>query len=152
MVTYADTSVIVPLYVPEQLSTEAQVAVTALSQPLPFNQLHELETRNAIRRKVPTGQASVAQTRRYLANLERDIEDGIWVQVPTDWEKAFREAERLSVRFTKKANARSFDILHVALAMVGGFTHFITCDAQQAGLVSKTKLSCALVRTPQNQV
>ena len=147
MVTYADTSVIVPLYVPEGLSAEAQIAVTALSQPLPLNQLHELETRNAIRRKAPTHQASAAQARRYLANLERDIEDGIWIQIPTDWDKAFREAERLSLRFTMKSNARSFDILHVALAIVGGFRRFITCDAQQADLARLTKLSCTFVQT-----
>jgi predicted nucleic acid-binding protein len=146
MVTYADTSLIVPLYVPEPLSTNAQKIVTTLSRALPFNQLHQLETRNAIRRKIAAKQATVTQVRNYLANLEADIDAGIWISVPTDWDKVYAEAEQLGARFTAKLNTRSLDILHVALAISAGYTSFVTCDGNQAKLAKAAGLSCTLVR------
>jgi predicted nucleic acid-binding protein len=146
MVTYADTSLIVPLYVPEPLSTNAQKIVTALSRALPFNQLHQLETRNAIKRKIAAKQATVTQVRNYLANLEADIDAGIWISVPTDWDKVYAEAKQLGARFTAKLNTRSLDILHVALAISAGYTSFVTCDGNQAKLAKAAGLSCTLVR------
>jgi len=146
MVTYADTSLIVPLYVPELLSAAAQRIVTTLSQALPLNELHQLETRNAIRRKISAKQATAAQVRSYLANLETDIDAGIWISVPTDWDKVYTEAEQLGARFTAKLNTRSLDNLHVALAIVAGYTRFVTGDAGQARLAKAAGLSCTLVR------
>ena len=146
MVTYADTSLIVPLYVPELLSAGAQKMVTTLSQALPLNQLHQLEARNAIRRKIAAKQATAAQVRSFLANLETDIRAGVWISVPADWNKVFAEAEELGARFTAKLNIRSLDTLHVALAIVGGYTDFVTCDAGQAKLAKAAGLSCILVR------
>lgn len=146
MVTYADTSLIVPLYVPELLSAGAQKMVTTLSQALPLNQLHQLEARNAIRRKIAAKQATAAQVRSFLANLETDIRAGVWISVPADWNKVFAEAEELGARFTAKLNIRSLDTLHVALAIVGGYTDFVTCDAGQAKLAKAAGLSCTLVR------
>jgi predicted nucleic acid-binding protein len=146
MVTYADTSLIVPLYVPETLSTDVQKVVTTLSQALPFNQLHELETRNAIRRKISANQATAAQVRRYLANLETDINAGVWIKVPTDWDKVYAEAEQLGARCTGMLNTRSLDTLHVALAVTGGYTRFFTGDAGQAKLAKVAGLACTLVQ------
>jgi predicted nucleic acid-binding protein len=146
MVTYADTSLIVPLYVPEPPSANAQKIVTALSRALPFNQLHRLETRNAIRRKIAAKQATAAQVRSYLANLETDIDAGIWISVPTDWDKVYAEAEQLGARFTAKLNTRSLDTLHVALAIVAGYTSFVTCDGDQAKVAKAAGLSCTLVQ------
>ena len=146
MVTYADTSLIVPLYVPELLSAAAQRIVTTLSQALPLNELHQLETRNAIRRKISAKQATAAQVRSYLANLETDIDAGIWISVPTDWDKVYTEAEQLGARFTAKLNTRSLDTLHVALAIVAGYTSFVTCDGDQAKLAKAAGLSCTFVQ------
>jgi predicted nucleic acid-binding protein len=146
MVTYADTSLIVPLYVPELLSAAAQRIVTTLSQALPLNQLHQLETRNAIRRKISAKQATAAQVRSYLANLETDIDAGIWISVPTDWDKVYTEAEQLGARFTARLNTRSLATLHVALAIVAGYTSFVTCDGDQTKLAKAAGLSCTLVQ------
>ena len=146
MVTYADTSLIVPLYVPEPLSAAAQKIVTTLSRALPFNQLHQLETRNAIRRKISVKQATVAQVRSYLANLQTDIDAGIWISVPADWDEAYAEAEQLGARFTAKLGTRSLDTLHVALAIVAGYTSFVTSDGDQARLAKAAGLSCTLVQ------
>jgi len=146
MVTYADTSLIVPLYVPELLSAAAQRIVTTLSQALPLNELHQLETRNAIRRKISAKQATAAQVRSYLANLETDIDAGIWISVPTDWDKVYTEVEQLGARFTAKLNTRSLDTLHVALAIVAGYSSFVTCDGDQAKLAKAAGLSCTLVQ------
>jgi predicted nucleic acid-binding protein len=123
----------------------AQKTVTALSQALPFNQLHQLEAKNAIRRKSAAKQATPAQVKRYLANLETDIRAGVWISVPSDWNKVFAEAEELGAGFTARLNNRSLDMLHVALAIVGGYTDFLTCDAGQAKLAKAARLSCTLV-------
>jgi predicted nucleic acid-binding protein len=134
------------LYVPEPVSADAQKIVTTLSRALPFNQLHQLEARNANRRKISAKQATAAQVRRYLASLETDITVGVWIPVPADWDKVYAEAEQLGARFTAKLNTRWLDTLHVALAITGGYTNFVTCDAYQAKLAKAAGLSCTLVR------
>lgn len=50
------------------------------------------------------------------------------------------EAERLSARHSESQGTRSFDILHVASALVLGTGHFITFDARQGSLATSAGL------------
>ena len=88
----------------------------------------------------------MAQVRSYLANLQTDIDAGIWISVPADWDEVYAEAEQLGARFTAKLNTRSLGTLHVALAVAGGYTRFVTGDANQARLAKAAGLSCTLVQ------
>jgi len=73
------------------------------------------------------------------------MDGGIWISVPTAWDKVYTEAEQLGARFTAKLNTRSLNTLHVALAIVAGYTNFVTGDSDQAKLAKAAGLSCTLV-------
>ena len=100
----------------------------------------ELELRNAIRRKAPRREASTAQVRAFLRQLDTDVIQRVLVWQAVDFEKVFDRAESLGAQFTEQLNTRSFDILHVSIALELGFDTFHTFDRDQAKLASAAGL------------
>jgi predicted nucleic acid-binding protein len=144
--TYFDTSLLVAFYANENFAPEAAKLLAGCAHPVPFNRILELELRNAIRRKVPRREATVTQARAFLRQLESDIRQGILVWQTFDFEPIFNRAESLGARFTERLNTRSFDILHVAIALEFGCDTFHTFDRDQAALASAAGLKINLVR------
>jgi predicted nucleic acid-binding protein len=138
--TYSDTSLLVAFYANENSALEAARLLTRSGHPVPFNRILELELRNAICRKVPRREATAAQARGFLRQLESDIIQGILVWQTSDFEAVFDRAERLGAEFTERLNTRSFDILHVAIALELGCDAFHTFDRNQAVLASAAGL------------
>ena len=139
--TYVDTSVLVALYAFEEGAEEASRLLTGLSHAVPLNAFLSLEMRNAIRRKVPTGKASPLQTEEMFRGFERSIREGALKYQEVDFHRVFYRAEDLSERFTRKLNARAFDVLHVAIALETGCHSFLTFDKDQAKLAKAAGLS-----------
>ena len=52
----------------------------------------------------------------------------------------FRHGENLAATHTETLGVRSFDILHVGLALALGATEFLTFDARQASLAKAAGL------------
>jgi predicted nucleic acid-binding protein len=141
VVTYADTSILVCVYAFEDTAEEARKLLSGLLHPVPLNRFLWLEMRNAIRRKVPTGQATKAQTNSMLNELERSIAEGALEFRDIDFRSVFDRAEDLSARFTEKLNTRAFDVLHVAIAIETGCRAFLTFDKDQAELAKAAGLA-----------
>jgi predicted nucleic acid-binding protein len=133
-VTYSDTSLLVAFYTNENRASEAARLLATVSHPVPFNRLLELELRNAIRRKVPRKDATAGQVRSFLGQLQSDLSQGVLVWQRFDFERIFDRAESLGARFTERLNTRSFDILHVSIALETGCDTFYTFDRDQARL------------------
>ena len=140
MVTYADTSILVCIYAFEDTADEARKLLSGLLHAVPLNHFLWLEMRYAIRRKVPTGKATKAQTKGMLNELERSIADGALEFRDLDFPSVFNRAEDLSARFTEKLNTRAFDVLHVAIALETGCRAFLTFDKGQAQLAKAAGL------------
>jgi predicted nucleic acid-binding protein len=132
--TYADSSILVSVYAFEDTAEEAQKLLGGLSHPVPLNHFLWLEIRNAIRRKVPTGKAAKAQVKQMLNGLERSIAEGAMEFREIQFRRVFDRAEGLSERFTERLNTRSFDVLHVAIAIETECQSFLTFDKGQAKL------------------
>jgi predicted nucleic acid-binding protein len=132
VVTYADTSILVCVYAFEDMAEEAGKLLNTLSHPVPLNPFLWLEMRNAIRRKVPTGKATKAQTNGMLNELERSIAEGALEFRDIDFRSVFDRAEDLSTRLTERLNTRAFDVLHVAISIETGCRAFLTFDKDQA--------------------
>jgi predicted nucleic acid-binding protein len=147
MVRYADSSVFVCLYCPETFSVLADREIRRSQERPVFNELHQLEVRNAIRGKVPRGQATRAEVAAFLQSLDTDISVGLWIRMRVNWPLVLAKAEDLSSRFTPALNARSLDILHVAIAVTEYCTEFITADAKQAKLADAAGLSSTFIGT-----
>jgi predicted nucleic acid-binding protein len=138
--TYADSSILVSVYAFEDAAQEAQKLLSGLSHPVPLNHFLLLEIRNAIRRKVPTGKATKAQVKQMLNGLEKSIAEGAGVFQEIELRRVFDRAEGLSEQFTEKLNTRTFDVLHVAIAIETECHSFMTFDKGQAKLAKAAGL------------
>jgi predicted nucleic acid-binding protein len=140
-VTYCDTSLLVAFYANEGAALDAARLLNSIPHAVPFNRLLELELRNAIRRKVPRRKATTAQVRGFLRQLESDLSLGILAWQGSNFEPVFDRAEDLGARFTERLNTRSFDILHVSIALEIGCDTFYTFDRDQGRLAAAAGLS-----------
>ena len=139
--TYCDTSLLVAFYANENAAPDAAKLLTRISHPVPFNRILELELRNAIRRKVPRREATPAQARGFLRQLQADLSRGLLAWQEVNFEQIFDRAENLGARFTERLNTRSIDILHVSVAIETGCDTFYTFDRDQAQLAVVAGLS-----------
>jgi predicted nucleic acid-binding protein len=57
-----------------------------------------------------------------------------------DWPEIYRQSERLSEQFTKEAQTRTLDILHVATAQLLGMSDFYSLDRRQRALAGQAGL------------
>jgi predicted nucleic acid-binding protein len=140
-VTYCDTSLLVAFYANEGAALDAARLLTSIPHPVPFNRLLQLELHNAIRRKVPRREATPTQVRAFLLQLESDLSQGLLAWQGANFESIFDRAENLGARFTERLNTRSFDILHLSIALETGCDTFYTFDRDQGRLAVATGLS-----------
>lgn len=144
MRAYADTSFLLRLIHQETGSLEAKSTYRSLGRPrLPFNSLHELELRNAIRlgrflaakdKSKAKRQQTGRELERAAARLDAMLATKSFTPATLDWAEAFSRAIDLADRHTTRLGARSLDILHVAAAAHWQCDAFLTCDLRQAAL------------------
>ena len=140
MSSYADTSFLARIYTPHTDSTKALAWMQRATAALPFTPLHRHELRNAIRLRVFRGEITPEQRRGAFREIDSDLADGILVHTSIPWTDTFREAENLAAAHTETLGVRSFDLLHVALAVTLGATEFLTFDARQSTLAKAAGL------------
>lgn len=140
MSTYADTSFLAAVYSPEADSLKALGLMQRLRQPLPFTPFHRHELRNGIRLRVFRKELSIEHRQAAFRSIDSDLEECILIHTPISWTDTFRQAERLATAHTETLGVRSFDLLHVGLALVLGSTEFLTFDIRQAALAKAAGL------------
>jgi predicted nucleic acid-binding protein len=144
VVTYADTSFLVCLYVGEEQTPIAAKYAETLSGGMTFTPFHRLELRTALRHRMFREELTHAQLQLALRRNEADVRDGLLRHTPLPWADALREAERLGAAYLSQTGGRTGDLLHVASAVVLEAREFLTFDqrqmvlARRAGLKVKT--------------
>jgi predicted nucleic acid-binding protein len=138
---YADTSFLARIYLTQSDSLRALEFMRDLAEPLPFTPLHRHELRNALRLAVFRGEIDAERRRAAFEDIDSDIEDNILTHVPTEWTKAFREAEQLGKDHTETLGVRATDLLHVAVARILNAKQFLTFDNRQASLARAAGLA-----------
>lgn len=141
MPAYADSSFLVRIYTPHSDSHKALAWMQRARDPLPFTPFHRHELRNGIRLRVFRGEISVEQRKRAFEEIESDLADNVLLHTPVAWTDAFREAEKLAAAHTETLGVRSFDLLHVGLALTLGAEEFLTFDIRQAKLAEAAGLT-----------
>ena len=99
-----------------------------------MNELQELEIRNGIRQKVLRADITESEAIAGLRLLDDDCIAETVVRKPVEWAAVYLRAEQLSRRFSMRQICRSFDLLHVAIAVVSDVGRFATADSEQAKL------------------
>jgi len=131
MMAYADSSLLLKLYLREPETPAALAAVRALAQPIAFTYLHRLEIGNAIRRNAACKKVRMSQAVKAMRTLRLDVRGGFYSLPVLDWHAVFLRANRLSQRHARKRLVRSLDLLHVAAALEIGASEFLTFDDRQ---------------------
>ena len=151
MITYVDSSVLVSIYVPEQFSAAGRRVITSAGQ-IPFNELHQIEVRNAF--ELLVGRALI--TREECAGIQAQLRDDIDHQrlIPTaiDLDRVFAEAGELSAQYTSRFLSRTLDLLHVAAARVSACRTFVSADDRQLAVARATGLKTVDVKRPRAMV
>lgn len=147
MKPYPDTNFFTRVYLelPESAAADLLMAEAWESRisPLPVTWLHRLETLNAMQLCVFMGR-SAGQTRvtpeqaaAALAEFRADVETGAFFHaVPLPLERLEFQFEELALRHTAKHGFRSYDILHVASALILECDQFWSFDTKAAKLAS----------------
>ena len=118
---YADSSLLLKLYLREPETPAALAAMGRASGPVFFTELHRLEIVNAIRRNLAAKRIRRSQALKALRTLRHDLRSGCYTLRPVDWPGVFRRAHRLSRRHAAKLAVRSLDLLHVLPIGRSGF-------------------------------
>jgi predicted nucleic acid-binding protein len=144
MKPYADSGVLIKLYVRERNSAEAIKALCNYPS-IGINSLHELEIANTFRTLEGRGLITPIQRTASEHSLETDILAGRLRRFEPDWSSIFREAHELSRLFSASTLARSLDILHVAAAIATSTDTFITGDKRQYELAALAGLAAQFI-------
>lgn len=142
MKTYADSSFIVALYLPQQSSPQAIVLMERYRRALPFTPWHRLEVRNAIRLAVCKKVIGPLQAKTQLKQIDTDLkEETLLVHQSIDWTDVLRRAEKLGATHNETIGCRSADLFHVAAALELGCDQLLSFDDRQTAMAKAAGLT-----------
>jgi predicted nucleic acid-binding protein len=147
LVTYVDSSALVPVYVPESFSAAARDAVQDARQ-VPYTALHRLEVPNAFELMVARKLITADERRSVLRQLQDDIDAQRLMPLALDLERLFADAGELSRKYSARFFARSLDLLHVASAHLADCRKFVSADDRQLRVAKAIGLTVIDIRRP----
>jgi hypothetical protein len=142
---YFDSSIITKWYLPEADSAAALRIRARHDPPAVLTHLHRVELTTAWHLKVFRSELRFETVVHALADLEHDVDTGVWEPPAYDLGDVHTRAEQLARRHAAVLGTRSLDILHVAAALALGATRFITSDQRQASLAKAARLDTTLL-------
>lgn len=132
MSTYADTSFLVSLYLPDRHSAESERRM-ALKPRVWITPLHVAEWMHALSQHVFRKEISLQEVHRVNDELEHDRETGVWLDAELP-ESVWQACSELARKHGPWMGTRTLDSLHVAAALELGAKVFWTFDERQAKL------------------
>jgi predicted nucleic acid-binding protein len=132
--TCCDTSFLFSLYGRDANTPRAAAEVVQVGSPLTVTVLGEYELLNAVRFAAFRGLLPASGAGAIIAAFEADLVAGRLVIERSNLAQIVSEAKRLSALHTAAGGHRSFDILHVATAVLLTAEAFNTFDANQRAL------------------
>jgi len=129
---YADTSLLVSLYLRDRHSAEAVRRMA--SKPFVWlTPLHRAEFTHAVQQHVFQSFMPLQDCQRVYRDFDADRWAGVWAEVGFP-DQAFEVCAQLARRHVARLGGRTLDTLHVACALELQATQFWTFDARQARL------------------
>lgn len=131
MVTCADSSFLVSLYVADTNTASAHKFVRQNLEPIHLKIFSKSETQHAMRMLAFRGNVPHEVTARGLLTFEHDQQEGLYEMLPLRAEDLFQKASQLSNHHALEFGVRYLDLLHVASALLLNARHFLTFDLRQ---------------------
>jgi len=139
-VAYPDSSFLVSLHRIDTNAAAARAYMAKTAISLAFTPLHRIEVRNALRNVTTAGEMTENEFRLACHQVDEDLRERVLVHTPIEWTNVFRRAEQLSEQHATSAGQRTIDLLHVAIALEGGATIFLSFDRRQRKLAQAAGL------------
>jgi len=139
--TYADTSVVVCLYVPDVHSPQAHQHM-ARHPKVWLTPLHQAEFAHVVAQQIFQRRISAVEAMRAYDSFEDDRRIGLWLASAMP-EAVFELVVDLARRHVARLGCRTLDTLHVACALELGAQQFLTFDQRQEKLAKAVGLSVA---------
>jgi hypothetical protein len=139
VISYFDTSVLVPLYLPEQGAVAARRHAARAGQ-IPYTQLHALELTNAVQLNCGRGVITLVELRAVTLQIEDDVLAHRLRETSLDLGDVFRSAQQLAQQHSVRLLCRSLDVLHVAAALHLGCHELVSADDRQLALAQAVGL------------
>ena len=139
MSIYADTSFLVSLYVLDAHSPEASNYMQRAELPILLTPLNELEFVNALHLRIFRKDLKEGEAKSAIALFRKDMEAGI-LGLRSLSASTFERAKSIARRRTASSGTRTFDVLHVASALVLQANTFCTFDRNQRQLAKEEGL------------
>ena len=128
MTPYLDSGFLLTLLVKTRGSRVANQLLRRIPGPVPLNFLHQLQAENLLvalqRSAEPARQYAGAEGQRFWKNY---LAEGVFQLAPDDWDTAFRLASTWNSQ-CPDAPPPPLLLLHPALALAAGATHFLGFD------------------------
>jgi predicted nucleic acid-binding protein len=141
MVTYADSSFLVSLYVQDSHTVEAGKFLASHSFSVLLTNFSRSETQYAIRTLAFRKMITIGEMTQGLIHFERAQTEGIFDLRLAMQDELFESAARLSNRYGLEFGVRYLDMLHIASALLLNARRFLTFDARQAKLAKTVGLN-----------
>lgn len=106
-----------------------------------LTQWQALEVKNAIRLKAFRKEITAAEMNQSIAAFEQDIATGRWQRPVYTAATVEEKTEELSASHSAILGCRTFDIIHVAAAVVIGAREFVTFDGRQGAMAKQAGLT-----------
>jgi predicted nucleic acid-binding protein len=132
LTVYADTSFLVPLYLFDRHTMNAETRMTTRPTVL-FTPFHRAELTHAIYQHVFRRHISDREAQLAFLNLEQDVSGGLWTLADQPL-TVLNRCIQLAHKHVASLGVRTLDSMHVAAALELGATHFWTFDQRQARL------------------
>jgi predicted nucleic acid-binding protein len=140
MVTYADSSFLVSLYIQDSYTLEARRFLASHSFSVLLTNFSRSETQHAIRTLAFRKMITIGEMTQGLSHFERAQNEGIHELRLGTPDELFENASRLSNRHALEFGVRYLDLLHIASALLLNAKRFLTFDIRQAKLAKTVGL------------
>jgi len=131
---YADSSLLVSLYLQDTNTPQAIAAVTKAARPLILTSWQQFEFENACQLRLFRRESSQADLESANNQLTEDIAQGMVIATPLPLAAVLTGARQLTDRHTAHLGCRAFDVYHVAAALHLKATRFLSFDHRQLAL------------------
>jgi len=136
--TYADSSFLVSVYIPDQHTPETDRRM-AFRPELWITPLHLAEWAHAVEQHVFRKASSRSDADRFIQLFENDRKQGLWHETDLPG-RAFDVCAQLARQYAARFGTRTLDSLHVACALELKAGRFWTFDRRQAKLAQAVGL------------
>lgn len=131
---YADTSLLVSLYLADANTSAALAAVSAAARPLILTTWQQFEMENALQLRLFRRESSPADLAEAAERLQADLAAGAVVAAALPLPPVLTLARRLAATHSALLGTRAFDVFHVAAALHLQAAAFLSFDTRQLAL------------------